>query len=195
MKKWNTKSGYKILQISGIRSNVFLLTNNVNNILVDTSISSEWNSIQKRLKKLNVTNIDYLILTHAHIDHASNANRIKNKFNASVVIHKDEAEYLEKGDFIIPEGTNIFTKSIVNIIRKIIPPSFLKYEPCKPDIIFDSCYDLNDIGFNGYLLHTPGHTRGSISLIVDDEFAIVGDGLFGMFKTQFFHHLLKMPIR
>jgi len=186
MKVWNTKSNYKIFLVSGMRSNVFLLTDGVKNILIDTSVSGEWNTIQNRLKRLSVTNVDYLIITHAHIDHASNASRIKKTFNTTVVIHKDEAELLEKGIFVIPEGTNILSKLIVNIYRKIIPAPFLRYEPCKPDIILDSYYDLKDIGFNGYLLHTPGHTRGSVSLILDDELAIVGDALFGMFKNSVF---------
>jgi len=31
------------------------------------------------------------------------------------------------------------------------------------------------------LLHTPGHTPGSISVIIDNEIAIVGDTMFGVF--------------
>lgn len=33
-----------------------------------------------------------------------------------------------------------------------------------------------------YLVHTPGHTAGSVSLIVDDELALTGDTLFGVFR-------------
>jgi hydroxyacylglutathione hydrolase len=38
---------------------------------------------------------------------------------------------------------------------------------------------LNDFGVSATLLHTPGHTRGSISIVMDDGDAIVGDVLMG----------------
>ena len=37
-----------------------------------------------------------------------------------------------------------------------------------------------------YLLHTPGHTSGSISLIIDDEIALVGDALFHILPWSVF---------
>ncbi|MGE5424588.1 MAG: hypothetical protein ACM3N9_04445 [Syntrophothermus sp.] len=39
---------------------------------------------------------------------------------------------------------------------------------------------------NLYLLHTPGHTAGSMSMIIDDEIALAGDTLFGVFKGSVF---------
>ena len=182
MRKWKTKSGFEIFQLLNGRSNVFLLTNGTNNILIDTSVSRLWGRLQKQLQKLKIDNVDLLVLTHSHFDHAANANRIKEKFNSSVIIHKDEAEYLQRGDFIPPKGTTFLTKIIVNTLSKFISSSIFQYELCVPDIIFDSTYDLKELGFNAYLTHTPGHTVGSISLIVDDEIAITGDTLFGVFK-------------
>ena len=176
MNKWKTKSGYKIIQILSGRSNVFLLTNGNKNILIDTSVSRSWTRLQKQLD---------LVLTHAHIDHAANANRIKEKFNSKVVLHSKEENYLKNGDNILPKGTNIFTRSIVNIIGKNMFSAF-KYELCEPDILVDSEYDLSKIGFNAYLMHTPGHTIGSISLVVDNEIALVGDTMFGIFRRSVF---------
>lgn len=186
MKRWKTKSGYEIIQILSGRSNVFILTNGDKNVLIDTSVSRLWNRLQQRLKKLGINNIDYLFLTHAHIDHAANANRIKTKFNASVIIHKNEVGYLLKGDNILPKGTTFITRPMVNVFSKLISSSLLKYDPCEPDLVVDSYYDLKDIGFNAYLIHTPGHTIGSMSLIVDDEIAMVGDTMFGVFKWSVF---------
>lgn len=186
MKKWTTKSGYEIVQIMSGRSNVFLLTNGKTNILIDTSVSRLWTKLQKRLSKLGIRTIDYLILTHAHFDHADNANRIKSKFGASVIIHKNEEEYLVKGDSITPKGATAITKLVVSAGKGLVSMSLLRYEPCKPDIVTGSCYDLKEMGFDAYLIHTPGHTRGSASLIVDDEIAIVGDTMFGVFRNSVF---------
>jgi len=61
-----------------------------------------------------------------------------------------------------------------------------RYEPCKPDITVDSHYELTEFGKKLYLLHSPGHTIGSMSLIVDDEIAFVGDAMFGLLKWSVF---------
>jgi glyoxylase-like metal-dependent hydrolase (beta-lactamase superfamily II) len=52
--------------------------------------------------------------------------------------------------------------------------------------LVDSHFDLIGFGFNAYLIHTPGHTIGSMSLIIDNEIAIVGDTMFGVFKLSVF---------
>lgn len=168
------------------RSNVYLLTNSVTNILIDTSVSKSWNRLLKQLYKLNILHVEYLILTHTHFDHAANANRIKEKFKCSVIVHKDVAKYLKKGESNIPGGTNFFTGFLVNILSKFVSTSILKYEPCDPDIIVDFDYDLKELGFKAFLKHTPGHTIGSMSLIIDDEIAIVGDTMFGIFINSIF---------
>ena len=185
MKKWITKSGYKIIQILSGRSNVFLLTNGKRNILIDTSVARLWSKLLKQLKKLNINEIDYLFLTHAHFDHAANANKIKETFNCKVLIQSNEEDYLAMGENILPKGTSFLTRPIVNILGKRFFYKF-RYEPCKPDIVIDSPYNLKELGFNAYLLHTPGHTIGSMSLIIDDEIAIVGDTMFGVFKWSVF---------
>lgn len=185
MKRWRTKSGYDIIMILSGRSNVFLLTNGEKNILIDTSVSRLWNRLQQKLDKLGINSIDYLILTHSHFDHAANANRIKKRYNAYIIVQKDEADYLSNGDNILPRGTTIFTRLILNILGKRLFSRF-KYEPCKYDLLVDYYLDLKDLGFNGYLMHTPGHTIGSMSLIVDDEVAIVGDSMFGVFNWSVF---------
>jgi len=160
--------------------------------LIDTSVSRLWNKLQRKLDKLGVNTIDYLMLTHAHFDHAANANKIRKKYNSLVIIQKEEASYLVNGDNILPNGTNLFTRTIVNILGKRLFSKF-RYEPCQYDVLVDSCFDLKDLGFNGYLIHTPGHTIGSMSLIVDNEIAIVGDGMFGVFKGSAFPPYAQNP--
>jgi hydroxyacylglutathione hydrolase len=185
MKKWKTKSGYEIFRIMSGRSNVFILTNGKKNILIDTSVSRLWSKLQKQLDNSGIKKIDYLILTHAHFDHAANANRIKEKFLTSVFIRKEEAGYLSNGDNILPKGTTLVTRAIKSIAGRLLLSRF-KYESCKSDLLIDSDYNLNELGFKAYLLHTPGHTIGSMSLIIDDEIAIVGDTMFGIFKWSVF---------
>ena len=185
MRTWNTSCGYTITQILSGRSNVFLLTNGENTILFDTSPKYIWKKLEKRLKQLQVDTIDYLILTHTHYDHAANSNMIKEKYNAQIIVHKNEASYLTTGDNNLPNGTNVVTKLVIRLFGKQFLSNF-KFEPCQYDYLVDTTFDLRDFGFNAYIMHTPGHTNGSISIIIDDTVAIVGDTMFGVFKWSVF---------
>lgn len=185
MKVYNTKSGYKVSCILPGRSNVFLISYNGKNILVDTSPGYQWRKLEKRLKNLNIKKIDLLILTHTHYDHAENASKIKNLFGAKVIVNKLEANYLEKGQTTLPKGTVAVTRFLVKRIAPLLSVK-LNYEPCQPDILVDNKLDLHEFGFNAFILHTPGHSPGSQSVIVDDEIALVGDSMFGVFAGSIF---------
>jgi hydroxyacylglutathione hydrolase len=149
-------------------------------MLVDTGPGFMWRTLEKRLDKLLINKIDLLILTHSHFDHAANAYRIKEKYNAKVIIHQTETKFLTTGDNILPTGTNAFSRLLVKTFAKKFS-SIARYNPCNHDFLFDEYYDLTEYGLNGYLIHTPGHTEGSISVIVDNEIALVGDTMFGVF--------------
>lgn len=180
MRIWSTSTGNKIFQILSGRSNVFLLTNNNQRILIDTGPEFMWKTLQKRLDRLQINHIDLLILTHSHFDHAANAARIKEKYKAKVLIHQTETNYLTTGDNILPIGTNGVSRLLVKAFAKHFN-AYARYSPCNYDITFDKSFDLKDYGFNGSIIHTPGHTIGSSSIIIDNEIALVGDTMFGVF--------------
>jgi glyoxylase-like metal-dependent hydrolase (beta-lactamase superfamily II) len=192
MKILVTKSGYKIIQVLSGRSNVFLLSSGAKNILIDTSSEFMWSTLNKRLKQLNITVIDYLILTHSHFDHAANSNRIKSDYKASVIIHQNEAANLASGRNPATSGTNFVTRSLAGMLSRPWM-TFLNYEPCAYDLVVDKRLDLSDFGFNAYILYTPGHTVGSMSIIVDDEIALVGDCMFGIFRSTVFPPYAEDP--
>jgi hydroxyacylglutathione hydrolase len=185
MKTWGTKSGYKITRLLWGRSNVFLLTNGIVNILIDTSVPRNYHKLVKRLKSLSIGYIDYIILTHSHYDHAGNASAIKESFKTNIILQKDEMNYLKKGDITIPKGTNIFTYFITKQFG-FLATTLLKCPVCESDIIFDAIFDLNEFGFDSYIIHTPGHSIGSSCVIVDNEIALVGDTMFGVFPWSVF---------
>lgn len=185
MKNWSTQSGYIITQVLSGRSNVFLISNGRTNILIDSGPEFMWKLLQKRLNSLKIEEISHLILTHSHFDHAANAARIKEKYKARVIIHQTEAKYLSSGDNILPAGTNRFTRLLVKAFWERFK-RFARYEPCNFDLTINETLDLSNFGFTAYIIHTPGHTEGSCSLIIDNELALVGDAMFGVFPGNIF---------
>ncbi len=185
MKTWETKSGYKITRVLAGRSNVFLVANGGKHILVDTSPGSRWKTLDRRLRRLGIERLDALVLTHAHYDHAGNAARLQEKYEARVIAHIAEGPFLAKGENNAVGGTNALTRLMVAGLGKRFARR-ASYEPCRPDIQVDPSFDLREFGFKAYALHTPGHTSGSLSVIVDDEIALVGDAMFGIFPGTVF---------
>jgi len=182
-KTWTTRNGTEIIRVMAGRSNVFLLIKGEQAILVDTGIRILRTFLTKRLRKLVPGGPVLLILTHAHFDHAGNAQWIRETFHPGVFIHSSETANLETGYADIPEGTVLYSRILVKLLSKF-SHLFARFEPCCYDLTTDDHFDLNRYGFAATILHTPGHTPGSVSIVVDNEFALVGDSMFGIFPDS-----------
>lgn len=185
MKNWTTKNGMRIYRIVFGRSNAFLLSNGKSNVLIDTSVKRCLGRVSDGINSIGQNSCDYIVLTHSHHDHAANAASITKQYNSKIILHISETELLEKGISKLPKGTITVTKFLVDNFEGKVSSKF-SYDPQKCDIAVDSYYDLEELGFKAYIIHTPGHTKGSISIIVDGEIAIVGDAMFGIFKGSIF---------
>ena len=97
-----------------------------------------------------------------------------------MIVHRTEGSFLARGEAIIPRGTNLLGRLLIDRLGKKLAPR-LKCPPCRPDILVDDALSLADFGFTARIVHTPGHSPGSQSVIVDDEIALVGDAMFGIF--------------
>lgn len=177
------KRGYEIIHANGIFFNSYLIFNGEKYILVDSGRRYAWLRLKHNLEKLGVTdkNLEALILTHTHFDHAENAAEIKAQFGARIIAHETEAGYLEAGDSPLPAGTVFYTKWLMKKFRTKVQPMF-RYKPVTCDIPVGDKFDLTPLGFSAYILHVPGHTKGSIAIIVDNEIAFTGDNMVGVFN-------------
>lgn len=183
MKKWVTKKGSEIIRVLAERSNVFLLKKDNLNILIDTSVRNERRKLINRLCRLNINRLDYLVLTHTHYDHVQNAAFIQRKYSAKIIVHASEAHFLNNGYTPLPKGTIFPTKALIKLTKFFGIKK--RYEPCCADIRVDEKFDITQTG-DVFVLHTPGHTRGSVSLIVDNEIAIVGDAMMATYPNSIF---------
>lgn len=194
MKCWTTKSGQKVFQILSGRSNSFLLSNGDRYIIIDTGRENKWNKLKIRLDelKLNENNLLALILTHTHFDHAENAYNIKQTYKTKLIVHKSEADFISNGNNPGMGGTNPITKFVTGKLGSWALHHF-KYKPADYDITVEDKYELSGLGFNTYIIHTPGHSIGSMSIIIDNEIAIVGDAMFGVLKSSVFPPYAEQP--
>ncbi len=182
---WTTRQGTVITQLLNKRCNVFLVSCGDKHLLVDSSRKPERELLVQGLKALGIDHLEFLILTHTHFDHTENAAFIQRNYGAKVIVHEKEAALLGAGYTPIPPGTVLFTKFITTFIAPFLKKKFV-YEPCQADVLVKDELDLSDYGFTARIIHTPGHTKGSMSLIIDNEIALVGDAMFGILPNKIF---------
>ena len=176
MNTWTTRGGHTVRRLLAGRGNVYLVAGHSGLILVDTGRRNRWPDLERQLEKAGVARLDALVLTHSHFDHAENARRIRDTYGATVVVHESESGFLERGDAPLPAGSAPLTRIFTPRLRRFLAPRF-RYDGCPADVTVKDRLDLSPWGFNGYLLHTPGHCRGALSLVLDDEIALVGDSM------------------
>lgn len=167
-------SVHTLVNDSYMASNVYLIKTKFGNILIDTSTKKFIQKILKGIHEngLKYEEIDYIVITHCHFDHCESLYELKSKYltNAKIVVHKNEANLLRSGDFKMPPGIfkiSSFFSKIGNLFK-----SWMKYDPVEPDIIVDTSDYL--LIFGVYIIHTPGHSNGSITVIFKNK-AFVGD--------------------
>jgi glyoxylase-like metal-dependent hydrolase (beta-lactamase superfamily II) len=161
-----------IIPIRLKNSNAYLIKGS-KPILVDTGSPDELPSILRVLEKHHVKPADLSLIlhTHGHNDHCGNTYELKQLSQAAIAIHKADADMLSRGMNEPLIATSLMAKFIRPFVNK-------PFKGVDANILLEREMDLSIYGVQGRLVFTPGHTSGSISVIVEDE-AIVGDIMMG----------------
>jgi len=145
-------------------------------VLVDGAPFKEVSPFTEILKNHNLKpeEIKLIILTHGDFDHVGGAKKLKELTGAKIAIHDHDRENLEKGIFHWPEGVTVWGK----LSRALLKP-FLKkklaFPAAKADIVLDDKgLSLKEYGISGKIVYTPGHTFGSVSVLLDNGDAFIG---------------------
>jgi hydroxyacylglutathione hydrolase len=173
----------QITRIPMMSSNAYVVANGKRAILIDAGLKKKERKILAALEKLQLSpqDIQLIILTHTHYDHAGSIKALQQITGAKILVHHAEASCLEQGHCAFPKGTMWFPK-IMSAIGRALNKSLGHYAPVAPDIIISKKFDLRAYGIDGYILPTPGHTAGSLSVVIEKNHALVGDTLFNIFK-------------
>ena len=60
-----------------------------------------------------------------------------------------------------------------------MPKSVIFFDPVEPDIIIEEDYSLQEYGIDAEVIHTPGHTAGTLSIITSKGNAFIGCSTHG----------------
>ena len=156
-------------QVDGVQGNCFLIGRD-GLVLVDTGLARNGKKILSYITdflKKDPRDVTFIIITHYHADHTGNVAMLSQATGAKVAIHEADADYLA-GKKSVPKLKGL-RGTVLNALLFLWP-----VQPVVPDILLhdgDSICGLE-------VIHTPGHTPGSICLYDrEDRVLFSGDTL------------------
>jgi glyoxylase-like metal-dependent hydrolase (beta-lactamase superfamily II) len=132
-------------------------------------------SFVRGLQRLGVEpkQISLIVLTHGHWDHIGALSSIHELTGAPVAIHHRDQPWVESGMPPFPDGATTYGRMMIWAARHLIHPHL---PPVKVErVIDDAGFSLAEYGIPGKVVYTPGHSMGSVSILLDGGQAFVGD--------------------
>lgn len=151
-------------------------------LLIDAGWHGKVEKFKNGLKMLGVKpdEIKYILLTHHHHDHVAIVQELKTITNAKLIVHKNQIPYLERGvtNTVDIKQYNRVLRLIDRFTKPFIkynypPITINNYDTIMSDDINDNI--LRNIGVDGKIVSTPGHSNDSVSILLDNGTAYVGD--------------------
>lgn len=143
-------------------------------VLVDAGLPGSEHKIERALKRQGFgwQDIQCIVITHAHVDHAGSAARVRTLSGAPIVAHAGDLDYCLQKRPMRFCATGWFGHVFLRM-GLILQP----YTPFTPDVLLQTneTLDLSAYGLDGRVLHTPGHTAGSLSVQLASGDVMVGD--------------------
>lgn len=121
--------------------------------------------------------IDYILLTHEHYDHISGVNIWKENTNAPVLCSSTCAQNIQDSR----KNLAYYFKDFCEMQSWINLESIPDFDPnyiCQADEVFKDDYIFDWRGHRLHLFELPGHSLGSIGIVIDELFFFSGDSLF-----------------
>jgi hydroxyacylglutathione hydrolase len=161
---------------SGI--NTFYLIKDEGAVLFDGGWSKGPSKFSDLLMKYGIQpdEIQLIVLSHGDFDHVGGTKDLKELSGAKVAIHEKDKSFLEQGIFNFPKGATRWGKISRSILMPLLRNKTLKGFPgVKADIVLDdNDFSLEPYGIKGRVVYTPGHTPGSVSILLDSGEALIG---------------------
>ena len=145
-------------------------------VLIDAGNRGRANAFVRKLGRLGIkpADIRLIVLTHTHFDHVGSLAAIKELCGCAVAVHAAEAQRLAQGRADIPPGNRAWSRFLVSRAH-LLQPRWPRFRAVEPEVIINGDTDLADWGLEARVIHTPGHTSGSLSVLTPDGDAFVGD--------------------
>jgi hydroxyacylglutathione hydrolase len=169
-----TKEGASIVQIPLALSNAFLIKSKTP-VMIDAGSEEDLGALTDAIEANGVTmnDVGLMVLTHAHSDHVGRAAELQRTSKAKLLLGAGDFDLAREGhnDELKPmNATAHFLKHC------IVPHTFPRFIP---NYTASEPVDLAPWGIDGKVVPMPGHTAGSLVVVLANKSAFVGDMILG----------------
>lgn len=125
--------------------------------LIDTGMPFQAKRIIRYIRKIGRKpgELKYIILTHHHIDHRGSARALQAYTGATVLAHREDVQYLQGTSFAFRDHLPFWVRLLLLATDLLFRQHIVQV---------DKTISEGDAIQHLRVLHTPGHTPGSISL-------------------------------
>ncbi|HET7839917.1 MAG TPA: MBL fold metallo-hydrolase [Rectinemataceae bacterium] len=158
--------------------NAFLLRAKDGFVLIDTGLPQQWEALDRALTAAGCSRgkLALVVVTHGDLDHYGNCARLQKEYGAKVGVHREDAPVLRTGIGQERRISGLIATVIMGVLHFFQrfggPPQRWN---CEPDLLLEDGQDLGPFGLEARVLALPGHTRGSIGVLMATGDFFVGD--------------------
>ena len=162
--------------------NAYLLQAADGFILLDTGIGDVWTRLESELLSLGCLpeRLKLVILTHGDMDHAGNCKKLQQKYGVSIAVHQGDLGMVSTG-ISKSRSANTLAGRLMTWMAARMKDTSGCFEP---NLYLEDGQSLQEFGLDATVIHTPGHTPGSIAVLTAAGDLIVGDTLSNRRKPQ-----------
>ena len=165
--------GAQIVRIPLRISNVHVIKTRTP-VLIDSGTLGDMDDLARGLEDYGVRmgSIGLVVLTHGHGDHAGLASDLRRTTGAKIMLGAGDLGLAAVGHNDELHPTSLFASMLKPFIVD-------EYPELVPDVTVRDKVDLSPWGISGHAIAMPGHTAGSIVVVMSDHSAFVGDMMLG----------------
>lgn len=156
--------------------NCYLVGIGSERILIDTGPAGDRGSLEWGLQDADCTpgDISLVVLTHGDSDHAGNCAFVRSEYKTKIAMHVDEVPAVKTGDLAAARpNVGAGTRRLAGLLRPVV--GLKKADRFSPDMTFEGNEKLKAYGVDALLVHTPGHSIGSVSVLTREGDLFCGD--------------------
>ena len=146
-------------------------------ILIDSGFALNRGKLMKGLQEEGCRpgNLNLIVVTHGDADHSGNAAYLRATYGAPIAMHAAEVEAVRRGNLFLSREPLLRGRRLLKPLMSLFGPR--RRNRFTPDVLLQDGDRLEPYGLAATILHVPGHSAGSIGVLVDDGTFFSGDFL------------------
>lgn len=167
----------EIIRIKCGTVNCYLLKGEHGSVLIDTALPKFKDKI---IGAVRDADLKLILLTHGHADHIGGAQILSDALGVPIAMNPLDSDLIQN-----QHSRKICADTLIGRFLKSGTEQS-RYKPHKfiPDVKLNGGEKLNEYGVDAQCAALPGHTAGSIGVLVNKKDFIVGDAFFNIFKPK-----------